>query len=75
MCQMYQGSLEADESSVGKGRDTKTMAKSRDINLPNVEGKFFFSVIAQRLTNYLKRNDLIDNSVQKAGVPGILRLT
>ena len=35
-----------------------------------MEGKIFFSVVAQRLTSYLKKNDLIDVSVQKAGIPG-----
>ena len=40
------------------------------ITLLNVEGKIFFSVVAQRLASYLERNSSIDTTVQKAGIPG-----
>jgi len=40
------------------------------ISLLNAEGKIFFSIIAQRLSTYLLKNDFIDNLVQKAGIPG-----
>ena len=42
----------------------------RPISLLNVEGKIFFSVIAQRVSSYLERNNLVDTTVQKAGIPG-----
>lgn len=41
-----------------------------EVNLLNVEGKLFFSTVANRLTTYLKQNNLIDTSVQKAGIFG-----
>ncbi|MDG2555426.1 reverse transcriptase family protein, partial [Vibrio parahaemolyticus] len=43
------------------------------ISLLNVEGKIFFSVVAQRLASYLERNSLIDTMVQKAGIPCFAR--
>jgi len=43
------------------------MAQSRKLN---VEGKIFFSIIAQRLSTYLLKNGFIDASIQKAGIPG-----
>ena len=46
------------------------MNQFRPISLLNVEGKVFFSVVAQRLTSYLEKNRLIDTTVQKAGIPG-----
>lgn len=42
------------------------------INLLNVEGKVFFSIVAKRMTTYLKQNNFIDTTVQKAGIPGFL---
>lgn len=40
------------------------------ISLLNVEGKIFFSVVAQRLASYLERNGWIDSTVQKAVISG-----
>ena len=55
---------------IPKEKNAVGIGQFRQINLLNVEGKIFFSVVAQRLTSYLKKNDLIDVSVQKAGIPG-----
>lgn len=41
--------------------------------LLNVEGKVFFGILAKRLTQFLLSNKYNDTSVQKGGVPGILR--
>lgn len=46
------------------------MPRTSTISNMNVEGKIFFSIVAQRMTTYLKQNSLIDMSVQKAGIPG-----
>lgn len=46
------------------------ISQFRPICLLNVEGKIFFSVIAQRLSTYLEKNKYVGISVQKAGVPG-----
>ena len=55
---------------IPKERESKGIGQFRQISLLNVEGKIFFSVVARRLTTYLKKNDLVDCSVQKAGIPG-----
>lgn len=55
---------------IPKERESKEIGQFRQISLLNVEGKIFFSVLAQRLTTYLKKNKLVDTSVQKAGIPG-----
>jgi len=36
-----------------------------------VEGKIFFKILANRLSEYLQRNSYIDTSVQKGGVQGM----
>ena len=43
----------------------------RIISLLCVEGKIFFKIMAQRLTEFLLENDYLDTSVQKGGVPGM----
>ena len=55
---------------IPKERDSLEISQFRPISLLNVEGKVFFSVVAQRLSSYLEKNRLIDTSVQKAGIPG-----
>lgn len=39
--------------------------------LLNVEGKVFFSILARRMTEFL-RNKYIDTSAHKGGIPGVL---
>ncbi len=55
---------------IPKEKDASNLNQFRQINLLNVEGKIFFSIVAQRITTYLKQNNLIDTSIQKAGIPG-----
>uniref|UniRef100_A0A3B1JD36 Reverse transcriptase domain-containing protein n=1 Tax=Astyanax mexicanus TaxID=7994 RepID=A0A3B1JD36_ASTMX len=55
---------------IPKEKDASNIGQFRQINLLNVEGKVFFSIVAKRLTKYLKENNMIDTSVQKAGIPG-----
>lgn len=55
---------------IPKEKDSTEINQFRQISLLNVEGKIFFSVVAHRLTGYLQRNNLIDTSIQKAGIPG-----
>ena len=54
---------------IPKEKESSDLSQFRMISLLNVEGKIFFSVVAQRLASYLERNSLIDNTVQKAGIP------
>ena len=53
-----------------KEKDSKDISQFRTISLLNVEGKIFFSILAKRLTSYLLKNNYVDTSVQKGGVPG-----
>ncbi|XP_016102606.1 uncharacterized protein [Sinocyclocheilus grahami] len=55
---------------IPKEKDALNINQFRKINLLNVEGKIFFSIVPQRMTTYLKQNKLIDTSIQKAGIPG-----
>lgn len=55
---------------IPKEKDASNIDQFRQINLLNVEGKVFFSIVAKRMTTYLKQNNLIDTAVQKAGIPG-----
>ena len=53
---------------IPKEKDATDISQFQPISLLNVEGKIFFSIIAQRLSTYLERNKYIDISVQKAGI-------
>ena len=48
-----------------------TVNKFRTISLLNVEGKLFFSMKADRITDYLMDSEYIDPSIQKGGIPGV----
>ena len=52
-----------------KEKDSKDISQFRTISLLNVEGKIFFSVLSKRLTNFLLKNNYVDTSVQKGGIP------
>lgn len=56
---------------IQKEQNSNTINQFRSITLLNVEGKIFFSILANRLTCYLVRNGVIDASCQKAGKPGL----
>lgn len=51
-------------------KESTDISQFRPIRLLNVEGKIFFSVIARSMSTYLQRNNLVDTSVQKAGISG-----
>ena len=55
---------------IPKEKNSSTIDQFRQISLLNVEGKIFFSVVAQRLSVFLQRNNFVDTSVQKAGISG-----
>ena len=55
---------------IPKETNSIDIGQFRNIALPNVEGKIFFSVLAQRMTNYVLENGYIDTNCRKAGVPG-----
>ncbi|GFR76622.1 reverse transcriptase [Elysia marginata] len=56
---------------IPKEQNSKEINQFRPISLLNVEGKIFFSVMATRLTKYLRENGYINTSVQKGGIPGV----
>ncbi|KAJ8347374.1 hypothetical protein SKAU_G00287750 [Synaphobranchus kaupii] len=55
---------------IPKEKNSSTINQFRQISLLNLEGKIFFSVVAQRLSAFLQKNNFIDTSVQKAGRSG-----
>ncbi|KAF7644984.1 hypothetical protein LDENG_00212670 [Lucifuga dentata] len=56
---------------IPKEKDANDITQFRTISLLNVEGKIFFKILANWLTEYLLRNSCIDTTVQKGGVPGM----
>ncbi|KAE8284702.1 hypothetical protein D5F01_LYC16135 [Larimichthys crocea] len=55
---------------IPKEKDATNISQFHPIALLNVEGKIFLGVIAQRMAEYLHRNEYVDTSVQKAGISG-----
>ncbi|TWW64129.1 hypothetical protein D4764_03G0011370 [Takifugu flavidus] len=62
---------------IPKEEDASNIEQFRLISLLCVEGKIFFKIVSQRLTDFLLKNGYIDTSVQKGvpGVPGCLEHT
>ena len=56
---------------IPKEEGATEIGKFRTISLLNVEGKLFFGMKSDRLTQYVLANRYIDESVQKGGVPGV----
>ena len=54
-----------------KEADAKEIGDFRPISILNVDGKIFFGIIAWRVISFVQDNGYVDESVQKAGVPGI----
>ncbi len=52
---------------IPKEENSKNINQFRTISLLSVEGKVFFSIVSQRLTEFLLKNNYIDPSVQKGG--------
>ncbi|VDI03327.1 Hypothetical predicted protein [Mytilus galloprovincialis] len=55
---------------VPKEKDSKDISQFRTISLLSVEGKIYFSVLANRMTKYMVENSYIDTSMQKGGIAG-----
>ena len=62
---------EAEGVFIPKEEGASVVKKFRTISLLNVEGKLFFSMKADRITDFLVDNRYIDPSIQKGGIPGV----
>ena len=49
----------------------KLVEKFRKISLLNVEGKIFFSLKSDRITNFVINNGYINTSIKKGGIPRV----
>ena len=54
-----------------KEADAKKIGEFRPISILNVDGKVFFGILAWRVISFVQKNGYVDESVQKAGIPGI----
>lgn len=45
---------------IPKGKNSSSISQFRQISLLNIEGKIFFSVLAQRLSTFLQRNNFVE---------------
>ena len=54
-----------------KEANAEAIGDFRPISILNVDGKIYMGIIAKRTVAYLQRNGYINESVQKAGIPGI----
>jgi len=50
---------------------SKEIGQFMTISLLNVDGKIYFGILAARVMKFVQMNGYIDETVQKAGVPGI----
>ena len=54
-----------------KEEESKEIGQFRTISLLNVDGKIYFGILAARVMGFVQANGYINETVQKAGVPGI----
>ena len=54
-----------------KEANAEAIGDFRPISILNVDGKIYMGILAKRTVDYLQRNGYINESVQKAGIPGI----
>ena len=59
---------EAEGVFIPKEEGAKSVEKFRTISLLNVEGKIFFSLKSDRITNFVINNGYINTSIQKGGI-------
>ena len=55
---------------IPKEKNSAALGQFRPISLLNTDGKIFFGILAKRTMSFLLANGFIDDSVQKAGLPG-----
>ena len=55
---------------IPKEENSKEIEQFRCIFLLSAESKIFFSILSRHLSKYLLKNNYIDTSVQKGGIPG-----
>ena len=54
-----------------KEEESKEIGQFRPISLLNIDGKIMFGIVAKRIIAFATENGFIDESNQKAGIPGI----
>ena len=62
---------EAEGVFIPKEEGAKSVEKFRTISLLNVEGKIFFSLKSDRISNFVINNRYINTSIQKGGIPRV----
>ena len=62
---------EAEGCFIPKVDNAKSIDQFRTISFLNVEGKLYKGDLARKLTKFAVRNEYIDRSIQKAGIPGV----
>ena len=54
-----------------KEEESKEIGQFRPVSLLNIDGKIMFGVVAKRIITFVTENGFVDESNQKAGIPGI----
>ncbi len=62
---------EAEGIFIPKEENAKIVNKFRTISLLNVEGKLFFALKSDRITDFVIKNNFINTSIQKGGIPNV----
>ena len=62
---------EAEGIFIPKEDGAKSVEKFRTISLLNVEGKIFFALKADRITEFVIENNYVNTSIQKGGIPKV----
>ncbi|XP_066918847.1 uncharacterized protein [Clytia hemisphaerica] len=54
-----------------KQENAQGIRQFRLVSLLNIDGKIIFGIVANRIIDFVKKNGFVNESVQKAGIPGI----
>ena len=75
--QMWKMKKEADRWKIAEGiflpKEEKSteLGQFRPISLLNIDGKIMNGIVAKRVIDFVQKNGYVNESVQKAGIPGI----
>ena len=54
-----------------KQENAQGIGQFRPVSLLNIDGKIIFGIVANRIIDFVQKNGFVNESVQKAGIPGI----
>ena len=69
--EIVDGCCKAEGIYLPKEAEADLIGQHRPISILNIDGKILMGIFERRNVKYLQQNGYMDESVQKAGIPGV----